>query len=629
VGLYQRDPSYDPKTDGIVRTQARRVRERLDEYYRAEGAADPVRLTIPKGRYAPILEPRDVVPEAKPVIVEPPPVSKISWRLPAVSLMVALVIAGIAYFRHHGASAAPRVVAYRQLTRDGKPKWIVAAVRSGLFIRTGNYSSPGLAELPLGGGDLKPLPLPASGLNPLDVSADGTELLLADYYPGLLWSMKLPWAKPVRLGAASGNDGAWSPDGTRLAFCRDDEVFVADSDGMHARKIAAVPKSRRTYSPAWSSDGKRIVFSLWEKVVDAPSLWMVSADGTGLRKLTLNRNQPDDEEEGRWMPDGRFIVFEANGQIFARPAAGRDAPVQLTNSPLNLASPRPSADGKTIFAVGRTFRGALSRFDSKTRTFEPFLPGFSADQVDFSPDGKWIAYVTYPERALWRSRVDGTERLQLTDAAMSPVLPFWSPDGKSIAFTDAARGKLPRSYVISSAGGVPELLSPRSPDRLREASWFPDGIRVAVGVDAPRGDAHISILDRTTGDLTVVPGSQGMYSPVVSPDGRHLLAMRMEPISLVIYDLQTQRWDELARITGGFPRWSHNGKDVYFLRFPDNPAVVRIRLSDHQLQPVADLRDVPLTGLFGSWLGLDPSDAPLVFRNAGMEDIYALDLEER
>jgi TolB-like protein len=53
IDLYRRDPSYDPKLDGIVRTHARRLRERLAEYYQSEGAHDPVVIELPRGGYVP------------------------------------------------------------------------------------------------------------------------------------------------------------------------------------------------------------------------------------------------------------------------------------------------------------------------------------------------------------------------------------------------------------------------------------------------------------------------------------------------------------------------------------------------------------------------------------------------
>lgn len=54
IELYRRDPSYDPKLDGIVRTHARRLRERLNEYYSSEGARDPVEISLPRGGYVPV-----------------------------------------------------------------------------------------------------------------------------------------------------------------------------------------------------------------------------------------------------------------------------------------------------------------------------------------------------------------------------------------------------------------------------------------------------------------------------------------------------------------------------------------------------------------------------------------------
>jgi adenylate cyclase len=60
IELYRRDPSYDPKLDGIVRTHARRLRERLNEYYSSEGAQDPVQISLPRGGYVPVFGRRGV-----------------------------------------------------------------------------------------------------------------------------------------------------------------------------------------------------------------------------------------------------------------------------------------------------------------------------------------------------------------------------------------------------------------------------------------------------------------------------------------------------------------------------------------------------------------------------------------
>jgi hypothetical protein len=95
---------------------------------------------------------------------------------------------------------------------------------------------------------------------------------------------------------------------------------------------------------------------------------------------------------------------------------------------------------------------------------------------------------------------------------------------------------------------------------------------------------------------------------------------------MVLFDFETRRWsDLLAGITVGWPNWSHDGQYVYFLHSPVNPAILRIRISDHKLEQVADLKSFIPTGRSGAWLGLGPDDSPLMLRDAGTQDVYSLD----
>jgi Tol biopolymer transport system component len=89
---------------------------------------------------------------------------------------------------------------------------------------------------------------------------------------------------------------------------------------------------------------------------------------------------------------------------------------------------------KKVFAVGGLARGELSRYDATSKQFLPFLSGKSADAVSFSKDGLWVVYANFPDGTLWRSKVDGSQRIQLTYAPLSVGLPSWSPDGQAAPF---------------------------------------------------------------------------------------------------------------------------------------------------------------------------------------------------
>ena len=95
------------------------------------------------------------------------------------------------------------------------------------------------------------------------------------------------------------------------------------------------------------------------------------------------------------------------------------------------------------------------------------------NDLQFSHDGKWIAYVTYPDRTLWRSRPDGRERLQLTTPPMQAFVPAWSPDDQRILFQAFAKPNQPwKIYLMSPAGSTPELLIPDRDSQEVGGTWL-------------------------------------------------------------------------------------------------------------------------------------------------------------
>ena len=98
--------------------------------------------------------------------------------------------------------------------------------------------------------------------------------------------------------------------------------------------------------------------------------------------------------------------------------------------------------------------------------------------------------------------------------------------------------------------------------------------------------------------------------------------------TLVLFDFQTQKWTQFAQVRASYLNWSRDGQYLYFLRWLENPAVMRIRISDREMEQVSDLSNLPTTGNLGPWVGLDLDDSPLVLKDEGTQDVYALDWEQ-
>jgi eukaryotic-like serine/threonine-protein kinase len=570
------------------------------------------------------------------------------------TLLGLLGVAVLAYFWMRPAPT-PKVSNYIQLTHDGQPKSLVGTNGSRLYLYLNGRDYQGMAELSTSGGESRKMSiLPSANMRPFSLSPDGTELLVVDGHgeppAGPLWSVPVLGGSLRQLGDTEGHDGSWSPNGKSLAYSYGSQLFVAKADGTGSSKLVTVKNSDFVYNPVWSPDGAHLRFEVQESLNSPTLLWEVSLDGTGVHRLLAGGNPPptttsigvqsaggtfdtlNGECCGKWTADGKYFVFLSRGQVWAlaRPAgilSSESKPVQLTSSPMPLSGPTPSTDGKKLFLVGRTYRGELIRYDLKTSQFVPFLGGISAEYVSFSKDGQWVAYVSFPEGTLWRSKADGSERLQLTYPPAYVVNPRWSPDGRKIVFHEAFADKPPSICEVSREGGSPRQLLPDHPEPQADPSWSPDGSRIVFGGDSGDPASSIRILDLATQQVSTLPGSQGMFSPRWSPDGRYIPAISADSKRLLLFDFQNQKWAELATGRMGWLSWTKEGQYLQVLDGSGTGAVIRIRVSDGTTERVLDLKNFVTTGNYGSWVDLAPDDSPLLLRNAGTQDVYALDWE--
>jgi Tol biopolymer transport system component len=156
-----------------------------------------------------------------------------------------------------------------------------------------------------------------------------------------------------------------------------------------------------------------------------------------------------------------------------------------------------------------------------------------------------------------------------------------------------------------------------------DPNWSPEGGSIVFWFNEA-----INILDLRTHRVSVVPGSKTLFSPHWSPDGRYIAAMTGDSQELRLFDFKTQKWVELAKISAAYPNWSRDGSYVYFHSFGSDAALYRVRISDHKLERIVGLKGVRLTiGMAGTWCGLAPDDSPLLLRDVGSQEIYALDLQ--
>ena len=560
--------------------------------------------------------------------------------------LAALIVALVLAYLLRPAVPPPKVTGSIRVTADGRDKRVAATDGSRLYYSSCAASGCSLWEVPAAGGDS--VPLRTSLPNPflVDVSPALNELLVLacpDLRNGMgacpLWILPELGGSPRRVGNVLAGFGAWSRDGKEVFYTYGNSIDRVKVDGAESKSFVSLGNGEMPSHLRWSPDGSRLRFTVYS-ADNAASIWEASADGSHLRRVFA------DAYFGSWAPDGKYFFFNRSRSSIVNVWAVREAsslfrkvsrePVQLTTGPSNVFGLLPTLDGKKLFAATFQPRGELVRYDLQSHQFVPYPSGTSATGVKLSPDRNWVTYLSFPDGTLFRSRPDGSERLQLSFPPLYATQPRWSPDGTRIAFM----AQHPRGawdvYVVPVNGGA--LEQPLPPDQHgADPNWSPDGNSLLFGrhpndVPEGRGKLDLEILDLRTHALSTVPGSEGLWSPRWSPDGRYIIAFPPAGDRMMLFDKKTGKWTELLAKPGiAWPEWSHNSDCVYFSASPQTGqplGIFRVRISDRKLQQVVSLKDFrqPVYS-FGDWTGLAPDDSPLLLRDAGTTDIFALDLD--
>jgi dipeptidyl aminopeptidase/acylaminoacyl peptidase len=301
-------------------------------------------------------------------------------------------------------------------------------------------------------------------------------------------------------------------------------------------------------------------------------------------------------------------------------------PFQLTNGPLALFFPAPSVDGKRLFADGYQPRNEFLRYDLQSGQLVPAFGGISGSHLEVSKDGKWVVYVSVPDLSLWRSALDGSQRLQLTSPPNQAAMPQWSADGKQIAFSGAREGNSMRIYVVSMDGGALQQVTDGESGKEGDfdPSWSPDGASLAFGgYSLETSPAPIHVVDLKTSRVSALPGSEGMRSPHWSPDGRFIAGVSTSGLRIVLYSFQTRKQSEVSSAISGYPGFSPDGEYLFYRTFGNDASWWKMRIRDRKTERVAALKSMRVT----DWFAPAPNNSLITTRSVGTDEIYALDWE--
>jgi eukaryotic-like serine/threonine-protein kinase len=571
-----------------------------------------------------------------------PKSSKAPW-LAAGLVALAAFVAVILFLR--SPEPPPAVVSSLQITNDGTSKRSLVTDGTRLYFSEYVSGHSVLMQVSTAGGETAPLPISLASADVYDFFPGRSELLVKGVAEGSdtewpVWILPLPAGSLRAVGTILAHAATWAPDGQHIVYARNSSLYECNVDGSDSHELIAI--SGVPFAPRFSTDGRRLRFTIRDTDQRTSSLWEISPEGKNLHPVLPDWNKPAQEFGGTWTPDGQYFLFESTHDHTQNIWALRDGrslfhqanaqPTQLTVGPLMFSNPTLSPDGKKLFVIGQQRRFDLVRMSGNSQQFSIYLQGVSAGEADITRNGEWMTYVSHPDLTLWRSKPDGSSRTQLTYAPMLAHMPRWSPDGTQIAFMASRPGRPWKIFVIPAEGGTPREVTAGNQNQ-GDPTWLPrgDGIVFAGMPWLEYGNTagpNIHIADLKTSQISDVPDSENLFSPRSSQDGRHVAALSADSTKLMLYDIEKNSWSQLAVSRFGFENWSHDGKYVYAEDYSDKTDdIVRVNVADSKMERLLSLKEIP-RGFdpWEFWVGLAPDDSPLLMRDKSTQEIYTLDV---
>jgi Tol biopolymer transport system component/DNA-binding winged helix-turn-helix (wHTH) protein len=586
---------------------------------------------------------------ASRTVEQPPPISR-RGRAVFVGVAVVVIAGALLAFDWIAQSGLPSTNKITQLTTSGKTEPAGGLFTDGARVffleRSGARLTP--MQTSIAGGDAVPMQMPFPDAILLAISPDKSQMLLRKRGDNLhktgLWIYPIQGGTPQRVGDVVADSATWFPDGQRLLCSNDQEIFSVERDGSHRRHMADLDGLPFRFS--WRPDGSGFRFSLFRNTDDI-TLWDASADGSNLHPVLTNWRLPTNACCGSWSPDGKSYVFRAtqNGTPTGQedlwllheprswPWQSKHALIRLTNGPTSFSEPVISADGKQIFTTGLLGQGYLAAYDQQHQVSRLSTPQDGFDLV-FSHDQQWIAYIASPGHTLWRSRIDGSDRLALTTLPLNAVQPRWSADDKQILFMGATSKDQHTAYIVNGDGSGLHKVMENDTLYRAIAEWSPDQHSIVVGdsfseKSAERGILLINLADHSTQEI---PGSKGLNSPAWSPNGDYLAAASQDFTRIMLLNTHTRQWKQLARMNSFYRIWWERDGSRLLVQDARSPAqaVFSIDPATGHAEQIANCEPFLREG--ATWCGFQgrsPEGALLFAVATSWANVYRFDVELR
>jgi Tol biopolymer transport system component len=525
IAVFDREPDFNPKVDPVVRNEARRLRGKLETYYTSEGARDGIRISIPKGGYAPQFERVEIpvtaaveAPAPSPILEpaaltdhhvaispeKPSSPRKVSlWMAAAVAVAV---ITGLGAMLNHGPTRTASAVSITPLTGDEGHDFNPAISPDGQSVAYSHEGPDGNVDIYVQSMSGEPRRLTTDVDNDLHPawSPDGQSIAFIRAGPDTARIMVVPAAggpeKQVavpgrfdpgltRMSAGplerlSSPGPAWSPDGKFLVYR---QCLPTRENGcpLHVVSLATLEVHRLTEQisrvadvmPAWSPDGKRIAFARFSANAPIGDLYVTTTDGAKVTRVTAESH---DIRGLVWSGDGKSLVFSSDrtGTYSLWSVSLHDLAIKPINAVGETAiEPTISKDDQVLVYTDASTNVNVWRYDVGGRKSEKLIASTRQNRnAAWSRDGKRIAFISDRRGpwALWVANADGSQPAQLTKFAHGDFgSASWSPDSQSIAFEVRMEGQS-AIWIIPSGGGTPRRLMVESEEQ-RSPLWSHDG----------------------------------------------------------------------------------------------------------------------------------------------------------